>query len=108
MGTANPRTLRAKGYRGDNPYQREHDDLAASILGTGPYVFDGDHGATSSMTAVMGRMATYSGQMVTWDEATRSELRLAPARYAFDADPPVLPDAHGSYTAADPGVGRAL
>ncbi len=108
MGPATPRTLRAKGYRGDNPYQREHDDLVASICGSGPYVFDGDHGATSSMTAVMGRMATYSGQMVTWEEATSSQLRLAPTRYAFDADPPTLPDAHGSYAAANPGVGKAF
>ena len=108
MGAATPRTLRAKGYRGDNPYQREHDDLAASICGTGPHVFDGDHAATSSMTAVMGRMATYSGQVVTWEEATRSPLRLAPARYAFDADPPTLPDAHGSYAAAIPGVSKTF
>lgn len=108
MGTANPRTLRAKGYRGDNPYQREHNDLMASIRGDGPYTFDGDHGATSSMTAVMGRMATYSGQMVTWDEAVKSELRLAPERYALDADPPVLPDAQGGYAAAVPGVSKAF
>jgi len=108
MGAATPRTLRAKGYRGDNPYQREHDDLAASICGAGPYVFDGDHGATSSMTAVMGRMATYSGQIVTWEEATKSPLRLAPARYALDADPPTLPDASASYAAAIPGVSKAF
>jgi myo-inositol 2-dehydrogenase / D-chiro-inositol 1-dehydrogenase len=108
MGPATPRTLRAKGYRGDNPYQREHDDLVASILGAGPHMFDGDHGATSSMTAVMGRMATYSGQLVTWDEAVQSQLRLAPARYALDADPPVVPDAQGSYAAASPGTSKAF
>jgi predicted dehydrogenase len=107
MGTANPRTLRAKGYKGDNPYQREHDDLMASIRGDGPHAFDGDHGATSSMTAVMGRMATYSGQVVTWDEAVKSDLRLAPQRYAMDAEPPVLPDSQGSYAAAIPGMSRA-
>ena len=43
-----------------NSYQQEHDDLLASILGTGPHRFEGDYAATSSMTAVMGRMATYS------------------------------------------------
>lgn len=107
LGAATPRTLRAKGYRGDNPYQREHNDLVASIRGEGPYVFDGDHGATSSMTAVMGRMATYSGQLITWDQAVQSNLRLAPDRYDFDAQPPVLPDAQGAYPAAVPGIAKA-
>jgi myo-inositol 2-dehydrogenase/D-chiro-inositol 1-dehydrogenase len=107
LGEANPRTLRAKGYRGDNPYQREHNDLIASIRGDGPYVFDGDHGATSSMTAVMGRMATYSGQLVAWEQAVQSNLRLAPDRYDFDAQPPVLPDAQGAYPAAVPGISKA-
>ena len=48
----------------------------ASIRGAGPYRFEGDYGATSGMTAVMGRMATYSGKLVTWDEAIHSELHL--------------------------------
>ena len=40
------------------------------------------------MTAVMGRMATYSGRVITWDDAVKSTLRLAPDRYAMDAVPP--------------------
>ena len=62
----------------ENPYQREHDDLIASIRGTGPHRFDADYGATSSMTAVMGRMATYSGQLVTWDEADQVRVATRP------------------------------
>ena len=69
---ATPRTLRGKDFEGQNPYQLEHNDLMASIRGTGPYRFEGDYAATSSLTAVMGRMATYSGKLVTWDEATHS------------------------------------
>ena len=60
------------------------------------------------MTAVMGRMATYSRPAMTWDEAIASEIRLAPARYAFDADPPVLPLSDGSYPSAIPGVTKAF
>jgi predicted dehydrogenase len=108
LGEANPRTLRSKDYRGDNPYQREQDDLVASILGRGPHVFEGDYGAASTMTAVLGRMATYSGQMVTWEDATASTVRLAPDRYALDAVPPAHPDADGAYPAAVPGVSKAL
>jgi predicted dehydrogenase len=107
LGEATPRTLRSKEYRGDNPYQREQDDLAASIRGSGPHVFEGDYGAAASMTAVLGRMATYSGQMVTWEVATASTLRLAPECYALDAAPPTRPDAEGNYPVAVPGVSKA-
>jgi predicted dehydrogenase len=108
MGNAGPRELRSSSFRGKNPYQQEHDDLVASILGTGVYRMEADYGATSSMTAVMGRMATYSGKLLTWDEATASDVRLAPARYALDAPPPVLPLPDGSYPAAVPGVTKAF
>jgi len=108
LGTLNPRDLRAKAYRGVNPYQREHDDWFASIRGSGPHCFEGDYAATSSMTAVMGRMATYSGQVVTWEEAGKSELSLGPKRYALDAEPPTLPDAEGNYPVARPGVTKAF
>jgi hypothetical protein len=79
----------------------------ASIRGTGPYRMEGDYGAESSMTAVLGRMATYSGQMVTWDEAVKSEVRLGPTPRSFDDALPTLPDAEGAYAAAVPGVTRA-
>ena len=65
---------------------------------------EGSYGADSSMTAVMGRMATYSGQKLTWEQAIKSDVHWAPKTYALDADPPNLPDADGSYTAAVPGV----
>ncbi len=107
MAAATPRTLRGKAFEGQNPYQREHDDLMASIRGAGPYRFEGDYGATSGLTAVMGRMATYSGKLVTWDDAIHSELHLAPDRYAMDSHTPAAPDAEGNYPAAIPGVTRA-
>ena len=76
-------------YRGkkNNPYQTEHDDLFAAIRSGKPYN-EAEYGAHSSMTAIMGRMATYSGKMVSWDEAINSDLNLAPERYAWDAMPP--------------------
>ena len=79
-----------------------------SILGDGPYRMEGGYGATSSMSAVMGRMATYSGKVVTWDEATAATERLGPERYALDAQPPVLPLPDGSYPSAMPGVTKVL
>jgi hypothetical protein len=43
------------------------------------------------MTSILGRMATYSGQVVEWDKAINSGLNLQPKAYAWDAAPPVLP-----------------
>jgi hypothetical protein len=100
--------MRSRKSRFVNPYQQEHEDLASSIAGEGPYRMEADYGATSSMTAVMGRMATYSGKVVTWDEATAAEQRLAPKRYTLDAEPPVLPLPDGSYQSAMPGVSKVF
>jgi hypothetical protein len=55
------------------------------------------------MTAILGRMATYSGKKITWDEAIASTLDLSPAEYSFSATPPVVPNADGSYPVPVPG-----
>jgi predicted dehydrogenase len=87
-----------------NPYQVEHDELFAAVA-AGEYRYaDAEVGATATMTAILGRMATYSGQVVEWDEAMASELSLMPPRLTFDADPLVLPDATGRYPVPIPGV----
>ncbi|MEH6584642.1 MAG: Gfo/Idh/MocA family oxidoreductase, partial [Halioglobus sp.] len=60
-----------------SPYQTEHDKLFASIR-SGGVINNADYGARSTMTAIMGRMATYSGQRIKWDEALASKRRLMP------------------------------
>jgi predicted dehydrogenase len=88
----------------NNPYQAEHDELFAAIA-KGEYKFaDAENGAYSTMTSVLGRMATYSGQVVLWDKALNSGLNLQPAVYAWDGMPPVLPNQEGFYPIAVPGV----
>ncbi len=88
----------------NNPYQTEHDELFAAIA-KGDYKFaDAENGAYSTMTSILGRMATYSGQVVEWDKALNSGLSLQPKVYAFDAMPPVLPNQDGFYPVAIPGV----
>jgi len=108
LGKVGPREMRSRRLRAINPYQQEHQDLVMSILGEGPYRMEADYGADSSMTAVMGRMATYSGQQITWDQAIASKRHLAPQRYSLDAEPPVLPLPNGSYQAAMPGITEVL
>lgn len=88
----------------NNPYQTEHDELFAAIA-KGEYKFaDAENGAMSSMTSILGRMATYSGQVVHFDKALKSGLNLMPKEYSFAATPPVVPNADGLYPVAIPGV----
>ena len=77
-------------YRGKraNPYQVEHDDLFASIRSGNP-LNEGENGALSSMTAILGRMATYSGKMLKWEDALNSKISLAPTEFTWEATPPV-------------------
>jgi len=91
-----------------NPYQYEHDVLFEAIA-NGEYKFaDAENGAEATMTAILGRMATYSGKIIEWDDALNSNIDLSPARYAWDADPPVMPDANGKYKIAVPGQTKAV
>lgn len=73
-----------QGERNDM-YQVEHDELFASIRARKP-VNDGETMARSSMLGIMGRMAAYSGQTITWDEAMNSSQVLGPAidEYRWD------------------------
>lgn len=91
-----------------NPYQYEHDLLFAAIA-KGEYKFaDAENGAKSTMTSIMGRMATYSGLEITWDEAINSDIDLSPAKLAWDADPPILPNDDGYYPYAIPGQTKVI
>jgi myo-inositol 2-dehydrogenase / D-chiro-inositol 1-dehydrogenase len=88
----------------NQPYQNEHDELFEAIA-KGEYKFwDAERGAKSSMTSILGRLATYSGQEVEWDKAINSGMNIMPAKYDFAATPPVVPDANGNYPVAVPGV----
>lgn len=96
-------------YRGPRvpEYQQEHADLQASIR-QGEPLNETEIGATSTMTAILGRMATYSGKIIKWDDAIASDIDLSPKHYAWDADPPVMPDERGSYPVAVPGETRVV
>ncbi len=96
-------------YRDKNepdPYQVEHDRLFQSIA-DGKVINDGELGAKSTMSAIMGRMATYSGKEISWDEAMNSEISLMPTTYSFDADPPVMPE-NGHYPVPVPGKTKVV
>jgi myo-inositol 2-dehydrogenase / D-chiro-inositol 1-dehydrogenase len=78
-------------------YQQEHDVLFASIRKNQP-VNNGKRLATSTLLAIMGRMAAYTGQEVSWDQALHSEEKLFPDHLTWDASLPVPPRAEPGIT----------
>ena len=86
-----------------NPYQIEHDELFEAIAKNEYKFADAERVAKSTMTALMGRMATYSGKVVKWDEALNSQIDLFPTTLSWDAMPKSLPDKDGFYQIAVPG-----
>lgn len=69
-----------------NMYQTEHDELFAAIR-AGKQIWDGDWMAHSSLLSIMGRMAAYTGQTVTWDQALNSKWTLTPKQWAWGPKP---------------------
>jgi predicted dehydrogenase len=86
-----------------NRFDLEHVALFSSIRNGKP-INNSLYMARSSMLAIMATWATYSGKVITWDEAMASKFTLAPERYALDAEPPTKPDEDGSYSMPVPGV----
>jgi predicted dehydrogenase len=69
-----------------NMYQVEHDELFAGIR-SGQPLNNGEYMAKSTLLAIMGRMATYTGQEVTWEQALNSQEDLTPEAYAWGPAP---------------------
>ncbi len=90
----------------NNPYVQEHVALLKAIR-DGQKLNEGWHGAVSGMTGVLGRMASYSGQVVRWDEAVAKGPAEGPERLAWDAKPRSLPGEDGFYPFPMPGVYNA-
>ena len=98
-------------YRGPktNCYQVEHDRLFEAVHKDLPYN-ETERSAKAAMAGILGRMAAYSGQMITLDEALASNLEMAPGldQMTMDSTPPVVPDANGQYPVPVPGVTKVI
>jgi len=90
-----------------SPYQIENDKLFESIR-SGGLINDAEYGAKSTLTAIMGRMATYTGKEITWDQALNSQEILVPENLSWNSTPPTLPDQNGRYKIPVPGVTKIL
>jgi predicted dehydrogenase len=74
----------------NNPFQTEHDVLFASIR-QGKPVNNGEYMTKTTLLAIMGRMAAYTGQAITWEQALNSKEDLSPPRYDWNVPLPVPP-----------------
>ena len=73
-----------------NMYQVEHDELFASIRKNAP-LNDGEHMARSTLVGLMGRMAAYTGEEITWEQMLKSQERLVPAKLEWNMSLPIAP-----------------
>ncbi|MGC6457967.1 MAG: Gfo/Idh/MocA family protein [Akkermansiaceae bacterium] len=96
-------------YRGKakSPYQIEHDKLYEAIRENKP-MNNAYYTAASTMTAILGRMATYSGKEIKYDDALNKGLSIMPKSYAWDADPGPKPGPDGLYPCAIPGKTKVM
>jgi len=90
-----------------DPYQQEHNDLFKAILNNEPYM-EAERGAKSTMTAIMGRMAGWSGQLLTWDDALSSKVPFGKEFTDLNGEPPILPDSDGNYSLPVVGKYKAI
>ncbi len=65
-----------------SPYVVEHEALFKSIRDGSP-INNGQYMCNSTMIAIMGRMCTYTGQTLTWEQAIESQERLGPTEYQW-------------------------
>lgn len=76
-------------YTGDKPsmYDLEHVALMNAIRRNEP-INNGEYMSKSTLMAIMGREAAYSGQLITWDQMMNSELKLGPDNVTDWGDAP--------------------
>jgi len=65
-----------------SPYIQEHMHLVWAIR-TGNYVNEAEQTAISTLTAIMGRTAAYTGKMISWDEILKMDMNLVPSKIEF-------------------------
>jgi predicted dehydrogenase len=77
-------------FRGDRPnmYVQEHKEFFASLR-SGQPINNGDRMASSTMVGLLGRMAAYTGQSISYEEALNSQEKLVPDSLTWDSPAPV-------------------
>jgi len=96
-----------RGKEDPNPFQVEHDKLFEAVR-KGEVINNFLNGVESTLTTILGRYATYSGQLVTRDDVLNSSIQLMPAQVDWEDTPPSLPDKEGFYPIPMPGEYKVI
>ncbi|MCL2117930.1 MAG: Gfo/Idh/MocA family oxidoreductase [Planctomycetaceae bacterium] len=94
-------------YSGANGYGHQEEQTALfHAIRNGERIDSGDYVINSTMTAILGQMACYTGQMISWDDLYKSKFLVKPAPEDCVAgmDPPVVPGPDGLYPVPVPGT----
>lgn len=100
-------TYRYRG-RGNNPYQTEQDELIKAVK-TGTPVNCGDFTCRSTMVGILGQIAAYQGNAVSFEAAKNADFHfggITPDEANMQIEPPTLPDESGNYPLPLPGMTR--
>jgi predicted dehydrogenase len=97
LGTKGQARILANKIEGENPwhyegpqadmYVNEHQELFRSIR-EGKPINNGHYMTNSTMIGIMGRMCSYTGQELTWDQCLNDQTRLGPEQYAWTDEVP--------------------
>jgi predicted dehydrogenase len=99
-GTKGEAHILANEIKGEHPWKFESKDsdkidmydlehvAMFDAIRNGKPINNGHYMCNSTLMAIMGRMAAYTGKTLTWDECRGSELRLGPAEYAWNDEVP--------------------
>lgn len=79
-----------------------------NAIARGPYINNTEYGAKSTLTTIIGRMASHTGQPVKLEEALTSEISIVPSNLSWNATMPNAPDANGNYEIPIPGQTKGL
>lgn len=98
---ANPWKFEGKRLGG---HQQEQHDLIEALM-RGEIYNEGEYGAKSTFTAILGREACYSGKVIKWEELMANGKELCPGidDYTLKSTPPVVPGPDGAYPHPVPG-----
>ena len=102
---AGEESLHWRSMEKGNSYQIEHDELFQAIRNDTEFN-EAERGAYSTLFAIMGRMAAYTGQEITWEDALNSEEQLAINPSSWEEDAPFGPNEDMTYEEALPGRRR--
>jgi predicted dehydrogenase len=86
-------------------HQQEQHDLIEALM-RGDIYNEGDYGARSTFTAILGREACYSGRELNWDDLLANGRDYSPGidQYTLQSTPPAAKGANGKYYAPLPGI----